>query len=353
MIKENKLKYLISSIIIVLPSLVGLMLKDSVKSYAKGGWYFTWIMPIVLLALHTGMLVLTRYIDPVKQSKKIENMIFFTVPAISVYTGAIFIALMLGVDINLGAVLAVIMGISFIVTGNYMPKAKRNCTYGFKFRWTMANDDNWAATHRLGGKLFVAAGVIMLLCALLPMTVVFIVLTVLLVLLLVIPIVYSYNFYKKQIASGAATEEDYSRTKVRAQMNTKVAVIITVAVALLICVLMTLGSLKFNFNDDSLQINPTFGGGIELDYSELKDARIDYREEKIPGSRVMGYGSAKLLYGQFRNDEFGNYTRYTYTKSEASIVIYTEDGVIVIAGETTAETEDIYYELVSRINTSN
>ena len=68
---------------------------------------------------------------------------------------------------------------------------------------------------------------------------------------------------------------------------------------------------------------------------------------------MMGYGSTKLLYGQFKNDEFGMYTRYTYTKSTHAIIIYADDGVIVLSGKTNAETWYIYQELVTRINASN
>ena len=87
----------------------------------------------------------------------------------------------------------------------------------------------------------------------------------------------------------------------------------------------------------------------ELNYSDLADATIEYRDAKVPGTRVMGYGSAKLLYGQFRNDEFGDYTRYTYTTSESSIIIHTSEGVIVIADETAEATLALYNELVARI----
>lgn len=352
MIRENKIKYLLSSIIIILPFLAAILIKDSIGNMMKSAWYFSWIMPLVLLALHTGLLILTRYIDSVKQDKKIENIIFFTIPALSVYTGGVFIAIMLGFDIDIGMICAVLTGVAFIVIGNYMPKAKRNHTFGIKLKWTVTNDDNWVATHRLAGKLFVIAGVVMLVMAFFPEIVTFITLTSLIIAIVVIPTVYSYKFYKKQIESGEATEEDYAYDKESWKKNKKIIIITAVAVTALIVILMLSGGIKFEFTDDSLKVKPSFGGSIELEYSELKTAYIEYREEKVPGTRVMGYGSAKLLYGQFRNDEFGNYTRYTYTKGEASIVIHTDDGIIVIADKTTEATRALYDELITRINAS-
>ena len=350
MIRENKIKYLISSIIIVLPFLVSVLIKDSVGNTVEGAWYFGWIMPLVLWGIHTGLLVLTRFIDPVKQDKKIENIIFFIIPAISFYTGAVFIAIMLGVEVNISLICAIILGISFIVMGNYLPKAKRNRTFGLKIKWTMTNDDNWVATHRLAGKLFVIAGVITFLTAFLPMTVMFIALTAVIIAVTVIPIVYSYRFYKKQIESGEATEDDYSYDKAGGKFNKKGVIIVAVISVLAVCLLMFTGSIKFELGDDSLKVTPNLGGGIELEYSELKNVRIDYVEEKIPGTRVMGVGAANLLYGQFQNEDFGTYTRYTYTASESSIVIYLEDEIIVLADKTTAATLKLYEELVTKIN---
>jgi hypothetical protein len=115
---------------------------------------------------------------------------------------------------------------------------------------------------------------------------------------------------------------------------------------------MTTGNIKYPFTDSELKIKPTFGGGIELQYSELKEAEIYYREEKVPGSRVMGYGSPRLLYGRFQNDEFGNYTRYTYTKSDAAVIIYVGDEVIVISDKTTEATLELYERLVDCVNRS-
>ena len=349
MIKENKLKYIISSILIVIPFIVAMFIKGSIDNMMKGVWYFSWIMPVFLFALHTFMLIFTRRIDSVKQSHKIENLIFFMIPTVSLYVGAIFISLMLGLEFNIGLVIGIIMGISLIVMGNYMPKAKRNSTFGLKIKWTLANDDNWAATHRLAGKVMVIAGIITLLIGFLPVTAFFIAFFAVIVAMIVIPFVYSYRFYKNQIKSGAATEEDY---KQGIKLNKKAAVgaIVTVVISLVVvCLMVFTGGIEFEAGETALTIDPSMGKAVELNYSDLADATIEYRDAKVPGTRVAGYGSAKLLYGNFKNDEFGNYVRYTYTASEASIVIRTGSGVIVLADETAEATLALYNELMARI----
>ena len=53
--------------------------------------------------------------------------------------------------------------------------------------------------------------------------------------------------------------------------------------------------------------------------------------------------------GYFENEEFGVYTRYTYYKPEACIVLTADGKTLVISGETAAETQAVYQELLSRI----
>ena len=347
MIKENKLKYLISSIIIMLPTIVALIIKESVDRLMWGAWYFTWIMPLVLLAVHTVLLVLTRYIDPVKQSKKIENIIFFIIPALSLYVGSVFIAIMLGADIGVGFISSVLLGVMMIVLGNYMPKAKRNRTFGLKIRWTLISDDNWIATHRLSGRIFVISGILTLLLGLFPTEAMFIGFLIVLAAAVIIPIVYSYSFYRRQVAEGATFD-----TELYSDNNKKAGIAVTVVISSLLVILLPLmfmGKIDFTLGEDTLVVKPSFGGSMEIAYSELLEAEIEYRDEAVSGSRVMGYGSPKLLYGQFRNDEFGNYTRYTYTNSTSAIIIRLDGEVLVLADESPELTEALYEGLVAKV----
>lgn len=48
-----------------------------------------------------------------------------------------------------------------------MPKLKQNYTIGIKVPWTLNSEENWNMTHRMAGKLYVVAGVISIIIALL------------------------------------------------------------------------------------------------------------------------------------------------------------------------------------------
>jgi uncharacterized membrane protein len=50
----------------------------------------------------------------------------------------------------------------FIVLGNVMPRARPNWFLGIRTPWTLSNDLVWERTHRVGGYLFMIAGVLMM-----------------------------------------------------------------------------------------------------------------------------------------------------------------------------------------------
>lgn len=349
MIKNNKWKILISSLAILLPSVLTLLLKDKFTVGMRGAWYFTWIMPLIMFILNVLCIIITlRDNRDVAQSRKILNMIFWIMPCISIYSGGLFLAFALGLDFNISIALFIILGVSFIVMGNYMPKTVRNRTFGIKLKWTIANDANWVATHRYGGKIFVVGGVLTLLLAFLPATLAFILFSVILVLILALPTAYSYRFYKNQILSGAATEADYVYVKSARDKKTLIISIVTaVTVLALVLVLMFIGRIDFACGEDSIEIKPNIGGGIEVNYTDI--VNIAYKDEAVSGSRVSGYSSLKLHFGWYRNDELGDYTRYTYAKSDSAIIMWTEDDVIVISDRTKEATKALYDELVELV----
>ena len=64
--------------------------------------------------------------------------------------------------------------------------------------------------------------------------------------------------------------------------------------------------------------------------------------------RTFGFGSARLLMGQFKNDEFGTYTRYSYTKCDSCVVLISGENVLVLSGPDEDATREIYEELTAK-----
>ncbi len=99
-------------------------------------------------------------------------------------------------------IMVALMGLLFIMMGNYFQTVRPNYFIGIRTPWTLENELVWKKTHRLAGKLWVAGGVIIVLLGLLlksitPMLISFFSVVFILVL---VPIVYSYmEFQKKPI----------------------------------------------------------------------------------------------------------------------------------------------------------
>jgi uncharacterized membrane protein len=64
-----------------------------------------------------------------------------------------------GSDVPALTVMKLLIGGLFVVIGNYLGKVRRNFFVGIRTPWTLTSDEVWARTHRVGGWLFVLAGI--------------------------------------------------------------------------------------------------------------------------------------------------------------------------------------------------
>ena len=123
-------------------------------------------------------------------------MILWLVPVVSVITCMSIYGLALGMDIDIGVIVNIMVGIMFIILGNYVHKVKQNYTVGMKLPWTLNSEENWNRTNRMTGWILILSGLLFLMNSLLLKTE--IVLTVILLVILV-PMIYSFILYKKGI----------------------------------------------------------------------------------------------------------------------------------------------------------
>jgi len=89
------------------------------------------------------------------------------------------------------------LGFLFILLGNYLPKLPRNFFFGIRSPWTLASEVVWKKTHILGGWLFVAGGVLMVLLSFSKFRLPLIIFTILAVIVIFTAFVYQLFLYKK------------------------------------------------------------------------------------------------------------------------------------------------------------
>lgn len=97
----------------------------------------------------------------------------------------------LNYHINIGSVILPVIGLLFIVLGNYLPKTTPNYMVGIRLPETLHNSENWQKTNRLGGFTMVFAGFILLITGIIGNMIAVIGLIVAMVITILVPAVYA------------------------------------------------------------------------------------------------------------------------------------------------------------------
>lgn len=179
--KTYRKRIIITIVVTLLPILAGVIfwnrLPDQIVTYwgadgVANGWsskeFAVFGTPCMLTVIQIIMLFIVLN-DPKRKNIHYKPMgiVFWIVPVISLAVSGVVYAAALGFEVNVLAVVYVLVGVLFILLGNYMPKLQQNYTVGIRLPWTLNNPENWNRTHRLGGKIFIAGGIVMLVIALL------------------------------------------------------------------------------------------------------------------------------------------------------------------------------------------
>lgn len=207
-LKTYKKTMILTSIIILLPILAGVLLwnqlPDSVATHfdmdgVPNGWsskgFTVFGVPLFLLACHF-LCTFATSMDPKRQnmSEKLFTLVLWICPVISIMMPIVIYGYALGFETSNGYYGCAFLGVLFIIIGNYLPKCKQNYTMGIKIPWTLNDEENWNHTHRMAGFLWVAGGFAIVANAFLRMEWLFLIVFVLMV---AAPVVYSYLYYKK------------------------------------------------------------------------------------------------------------------------------------------------------------
>lgn len=174
--------------------------KGNVNGTSSKG-FGAFFIPIINMVVYLLILLLPnidprrdRYAQFAKPYHIVKTAIVAFMTLVYLYIGCIG----LGYKIfSMNTLTSVSLGILFIIIGNYLGKVKSNWFIGIRTPWTLSNEEVWNKTHRLGGKLFVLCGFILMFGVLLPTNVYGIIFITSILIVSLIPIVYSYWLYKK------------------------------------------------------------------------------------------------------------------------------------------------------------
>lgn len=182
MLKQNKRKLILTTILILLPALVGLLLWDRLPDQIPTHWNAAgevdgWSskalavfgLPAFLVVIHwVCMLVTASDRKNEKQSAKVTELMFWICPVIALLSVFAVYGAALGMELDMATLPFLLLGPLFMIIGNYLPKCRHNYTIGIKLPWTFASEENWNATHRFAGRIWVIGGVLLMLGVFLP-----------------------------------------------------------------------------------------------------------------------------------------------------------------------------------------
>ena len=355
---KNKKYWLITSAITLVPILLGLILwnrlPDQLPTHfgvdgAADGWsgkgFAVFGLPLMMLGFHIVIFFATR-LDKQNRghNEKVMNLVGLIFPVMSIVNSVIIYAQAMELELNLSMLLFPMLGLLFIAVGNWLPKIKQNSTLGIKIKWTLYNEENWNKTHRFAGFVWVIGGVLFCLMGFVPEKSLLFLLPLQVLLLAVVPTVYSWNLARKQRAAGTWTESEVNKELKKHPVIMAVSMTLVTVILVGVGIVMFTGNIDYTFTDTALIIEADFHTDSSVAYEKIDS--IEFRETAPEGTREWGFASARLMMGFFDNEEFGAHTRYSYTGTDACIVVTCGDDVLILNDKDENATRALYEELL-------
>ncbi|ASB67840.1 Immunity protein SdpI [Bacillus velezensis] len=126
------------------------------------------MMLIGIMIIVYILMVIIPKIDPKNNYKTFIRpymAIFNTLFAVLFVINLMTILTGLGYDLPISYLGNFIVGVIFMVFGNFIQKVKPNYFLGIRTPWTLSSERVWKDTHRVSSKIFVSAGILMMLAA--------------------------------------------------------------------------------------------------------------------------------------------------------------------------------------------
>ena len=181
--------------------------QGEIDGYMAKPWG-VFLMPLITLAIYLMFFALPLISPHGFRMEKFTNVVRVFQTVMVLFMSLVTVTALLAArgdavpvsNITLGAV-----GMLLVVLGNYMGKVRKNFFIGIRTPWTLASDEVWARTHRLGGWTFSIAGLLMMITSFTGANVE--ILVWICAGAALIPVLYSFILYRKLEGLGPDTED--------------------------------------------------------------------------------------------------------------------------------------------------
>lgn len=168
-------------------------------------WIILYMLPALGLVIYLGLLFLPG-IDPKKRIEETQKPIAAIRLVLALFMVGLYSIMMLivtGSDIDINSYVFIAVGILFIGFGNYMNSVKPNYFIGLRTPWTLESPIVWKKTHRLGSKIWMVGGIIIVVSKLVfSEGVNAIIFGISIAIMVLVPLIYSYTEFKKLESKG-------------------------------------------------------------------------------------------------------------------------------------------------------
>lgn len=161
----------ITTLITLLPIALGIALYDRLPEVVATHWNIhnrpdgwssramaVFGIPCIMAALNLVCGGATDRLQSEGVPKRVLALCRWIIPVLSLILVPVMLYSALGVSFDMGRIVCSILGIMFIIIGNYLPKCRRNGVVGIKIPWTLSSDENWDKTHRFAGFVWIVCG---------------------------------------------------------------------------------------------------------------------------------------------------------------------------------------------------
>ena len=130
------------------------------------------MLPPVMVGLSAVLFAVIPKIEPLQD--RLEG----SAPVLRAgWFGVVLLAIVIALTMGLPAygvrlpVKTVFVGVGafLVIVGNALPKSRPGFFVGIRTPWAIIDTDNWIATHRLGGRLMMLAGLVIIVAGILPL----------------------------------------------------------------------------------------------------------------------------------------------------------------------------------------
>lgn len=361
MLQKNRRPLILSFVIILLPCLVGILLRILrpelfIPEWNEDAYNSLWNAKTALLTGTTVFMLLIHGLcifiitkDPKNrtQSEKALRLGIWMIPMCSLISGCTIIEASTGKNFGFDFLVPLFLCSLFFICGNYMPKCKPNHSMGIKLPWTLHSQENWVKTHRITGMIWVAGSVTMFLFLMVFESGYISKLLPVIFIMAVGPILFSVLYYRKQVKEGSVSKIPKKLSAPENRSFTFSSIVSVISVILVILFLIS-GNIEYRFGEASFIIKANYWEDVTIDYAEIDS--VEYRETDLAGSRVIGFESFSMAMGSYENSEFGAYTRYSYNDCRSCVVIRADNRVLVINKKDDVSTKVLYETLLTKLN---